>query len=1430
MQSIVRFLSVLLRVSSLALCAVSASAYAQPVFFSSSFSPDIIGPGSSSRLRFDIEHAGGSIPVTNISFSNILPAGVQIAPAANVITDCVNAIVIASPLGNQLDFSNARLAAGEDCFVQLEVLASAPGMYTNVSGTLFSDSGSAMPTSADLTVTTARPGFTQQFSPATVNQGARTRLTYRIDNTLNASIVTAVSFNDFLTPGLLIAEPANLVTTCAGATLTATPGGDRISLIGGFLLANQSCEIAVDIEAVGAGRIENVSEELFFSPGGPSQSAGRAQAVLDVALADTLVFSKAFIDDPVNAGGNVQLRYRIFNSNRSFSAMNISFSDDLDAALSGLVAVGLPLLDACGAGSTVNGTSLLSLTGGNLRPEQSCEFTLDLAVPAGASVGGYPSTTSAITGTLAGQAVVDLEASDTLYVSAAPALSMQFMPAAVGAGNDVLLEFTLTNNSALNSATAISFNYELERFLSTATVISLPPAGSCGAGSFLSIAEISAIATALFSGGNLAAGGSCSFSIGLRIAGNTPAGTYLNRTSDVSATIGGVTQLGSGASAELQVLTAPRLRLELVDNPVAPGATTTLNFELFQPEDGLTASAIQFDLDLGAALSGLSAIGLPLATPCGAMSQINGSSLLQFTGGELNPGQRCSFSVTLQVPAAANLGTRTLRSSTVDASTGGLAVSGESGMVELVVSDVGFSMEFLASPYLPGSQQTLRFTIDNSQSTATLTNIGFLHPLNTTLNGLTSVGLPLANPCGVGSTISGTTALSLTGANLLPGESCSFDVTLMIPSGARNGLYPSSTSSLQLNVNAVAASIPGATASLEVNNLLLDLVMSFNPAVAVPGGQTVLEYTLTNNSGGNVDSISFNQNLSNTLSGLVPVGLPLNDVCGMGSQLDNIVVLALSNASLAAGASCSFSVMLQVPANAAGGIYPSVTSAVSGNLQGLAVAGSAASAELQISQVQFSKSFANPVVTGQTTQLTYTISNQSSSQVLTGLRFTDDLDAVLSGLTVVSQPQINVCGLGSQLNGSSFLVFEQGSLDPGASCSFSVTVMVPPGLLPMSLLSTSSDLISGGLSLAMPAQATLEILGQADLSLSANVVNFGNVRLGTVSVDQLITLTNTGTAALDIQSLNGLTAPFALSGGDCPTVPFTLGVGLSCQLGFNFTPLVAGSANQALTLTSTSLSSPDGITLQGFAIRPLLSLSPTVLDLGPVQLGNTSAPGAVTISNSGDADLTVSTIDAVVLPFTQLAGSCATPPFTLAPAASCTLSYEFTPQAPGPAQATVNISSDAASSPDRFDLQGSGAEALIQVDSNLLDFGPRAVGGSTSLLLTLSNSGDNDLTVMGVSGPNPPFSVLPGTCASLPVVLLPSMSCALEVRFMPLDAGPVSDQFVINSDANNAPPTIQVNGQGVFLVEVPSLQRWGMLLMIFSLLAAGQVLIRRQRR
>jgi hypothetical protein len=113
-----------------------------------------------------------------------------------------------------------------------------------------------------------------------------------------------------------------------------------------------------------------------------------ASDTLEVVAAPSL--SKQFTDDPVAPGGTVTLEFTLDNSGENVvaDANGVTFTDDLAATITGLAATGLPLNDVCGTGNgTLTGSvgdTMLMFSGGTVAAGETCTFSVNLQVPAGA--------------------------------------------------------------------------------------------------------------------------------------------------------------------------------------------------------------------------------------------------------------------------------------------------------------------------------------------------------------------------------------------------------------------------------------------------------------------------------------------------------------------------------------------------------------------------------------------------------------------------------------------------------------------------------------------------------------------------------------------------------------------------------------------------------------------------------------------------------------------------------------------------------------------------------------------------------------------------------------------------------------------------------------------------------------------------------------
>lgn len=123
-----------------------------------------------------------------------------------------------------------------------------------------------------------------------------------------------------------------------------------------------------------------------------------------------------------------------------------------------------------------------------------------------------------------------------------------------------------------------------------------------------------------------------------------------------------------------------------------------------------------------------------------------------------------------------------------------------------------------------------------------------------------------------------------------------------------------------------------------------------------------------------------------------------------------------------------------------------------------------------------------------------------------------------------------------------------------------------------------------------------------------------------------------------------------------------------------------GVTSQDLTFTTTTT-----------AIGTL-SASPTSLAFGNVAVGSVSAIRLTTLTNTGNAPLTIDT-DSIVGTGYNWGGTGTCNDNTLAPAASCTMSATFTPTAVGAVSGSLTISSTASDATLVVPLTGTGTAA-----------------------------------------------------------------------------------------------------------------------------------------
>jgi copper(I)-binding protein len=342
--------------------------------------------------------------------------------------------------------------------------------------------------------------------------------------------------------------------------------------------------------------------------------------------------------------------------------------------------------------------------------------------------------------------------------------------------------------------------------------------------------------------------------------------------------------------------------------------------------------------------------------------------------------------------------------------------------------------------------------------------------------------------------------------------------------------------------------------------------------------------------------------------------------------------------------------------------------------------------------------------------------------------------------------------------------------------------------------------------------------------LGTNIADGGSKDFGSVGTNTSTSLTftikNTGTADLTILgfSIDGTdstmfsltaipSAPVSPGGSTTFTVQFAPG-----SPGLKTAALHIGNNDSdenpfdiAITGTGTAVPAPE-IAVEQPPGKDLVS-GVSTNDFGSVAVG-ASTSLTFTIKNIGTADLTIGAIlftgtDSAMFSVT------ANPTDTVSPGGSTTFTVQFAPVGTGLKTAALHIANND-SDENPFDIaitctgtavpapeiaveQPPGKDLVSGVSTN--DFGSVAVGTSTSLIFTITNSGTADLTISGITidGANAASFIVTNLIATVS----PGGSTTFTVQFAPGNPGlKTAALHIANNDSDENPFDIAITGTG----------------------------------
>lgn len=362
-------------------------------------------------------------------------------------------------------------------------------------------------------------------------------------------------------------------------------------------------------------------------------------------------------------------------------------------------------------------------------------------------------------------------------------------------------------------------------------------------------------------------------------------------------------------------------------------------------------------------------------------------------------------------------------------------------------------------------------------------------------------------------------------------------------------------------------------------------------------------------------------------------------------------------------------------------------------------------------------------------------------------------------------------------------------LQAGQSC------LIPVEFKPTTSGSRPASIVVTDSASGSPHSTTLSGTGIATapaISLSVTSVNFGNQPVGTNSGSLPIVVTNTGTDNLTVSSVTP-TGNFSQTNTCTTIIP-----GATCTINGTFSPLSAGTITGQFSIVSNAASSPDLVTLQGFGTQTGATLTPTSVSFGSVTVGQPSTLHTLTLANTGNTTLGLSTptmTGANPSDFT-LPGACGV---SLAPNATCFYSFTFIPGGAGSRSATFTqpFTGGVTSVTDSFTGTGVATAPAVGLAPTSMDFGSLTQSTtSAKKTIQLNNTGTANLTISSITatGANAADFTVTSHCTS---PLIAGGSCAVDVTFTPSTTAAETAAVTFTTNAASSPDHTNLAGLGV---------------------------------
>jgi hypothetical protein len=271
------------------------------------------------------------------------------------------------------------------------------------------------------------------------------------------------------------------------------------------------------------------------------------------------------------------------------------------------------------------------------------------------------------------------------------------------------------------------------------------------------------------------------------------------------------------------------------------------------------------------------------------------------------------------------------------------------------------------------------------------------------------------------------------------------------------------------------------------------------------------------------------------------------------------------------------------------------------------------------------------------------------------------------------------------------------------------------------------------------------------VSLSSVSLTFKSEPVGSTSPAQSVTLTKTSRGSLNLTSITS-SGDFALAttSTSCPYTGGSVASGAACTIDVTFTPTALGTRSGLVTINDNTPGSPQSVSLTGTAVAtaPVADVSAGALTFSGQWVNTTSAAQPVTLSNTGNTALTLSSIGISAYNASNFSqtNTCGT---SVAAGGSCTINVTFTPSSGGPLKSALTItdnSNNTTGSTQTVSLSGAGQDFTLDTPGGISPTATVAPGQTATFTFSMGSEGGFNQTVSFICTGAPSES----TCAVSP--------------------------------------------------------------------------------